>query len=92
MMALGFADGVDWLIAGIKKADSLDPDKVKVGLETVNFVSRIWGPIKLGGMPRYGIAHILQSPIAITQIKNCENVGLALAPGEEGGPPPERKK
>jgi len=93
IMALGFADGLDWLIAGIQKADSLDPDKVKVGLETVNYVSRVWGPIKLGGVPRYGIAHILLSPIAISQIKNCENVGLALAPGEEGPPPPpERKK
>jgi len=90
--SVGYTLGLEYLIAGIKKADSLDTEKVRVGLETVNFVSSYYGPIKAGGKIRYGIAHQLLPPVTITQIKKCENVGQ-LVPGEEGPPPPpERKK
>ena len=91
-VSIGSVDGFDLLIAGIKKADSLDTEKVRIGIENVNFVSRLFGPLKLGGIKRYGIAHQLLLPVAISQIRKCKNVGVVLAPPEEGNPPPEIKK
>jgi branched-chain amino acid transport system substrate-binding protein len=91
-ISINFVNYTEWLIQGIKKADSLDTEKVRVGIETVNFVSSLYGPLKAGGKNRYGIAHRLLGPIPISQIKGCTNVGLELFPGEEPLPAPAMKK
>jgi branched-chain amino acid transport system substrate-binding protein len=83
-------EGLDLLVAGIKKANSLDTEKVRIGIETVDFVSRFYGPVKLGGKVRYGIAHQLIKPVPISQIRKCQNVGLIWAPSEEPPPAPAR--
>jgi len=87
-----YGDNLDLMVAGIKQANSLDTQKVRSAMETVNFVSRFYGPVKLGGLKRYGIAHQLLVPVPISQVKNCDNVGLVLAPPLEPFPPPEAAK
>lgn len=76
-------DGLGLLIAGIKKANSLDSEKVRIGIEAADYVSPFYGPVKLGGKIRYGIAHQLLTPVPIAMIKKCQNVGLVWIPVEE---------
>lgn len=85
-------DALDLIVAGIKQANSLDTQKVQKAMETVNFVSRVYGPVKLGGLRRYGIAHQLLQPVPISQVKGGENVGIVYAPPQEPYPPPEAAK
>jgi len=92
VMSVAYANYLDLIVAGIKKADSLDTTKVRDAMETMNFESRLYGPVKFGGKTRYGLAHQLLVPIFISQVKNCENEGLALVPALEPDPPPPGKK
>jgi branched-chain amino acid transport system substrate-binding protein len=87
-----FADHLDLIVTGIKKANSLDTAKVRDAIETMNFESRVYGPVKFGGKRRYGIAHQLLVPVFVSQVKNGDNTGLVLAPPMEPFPPPEVKK
>ncbi|MCG6535376.1 MAG: ABC transporter substrate-binding protein, partial [Syntrophales bacterium LBB04] len=87
------ATSLDLIVQAVKKADSLDTTKVRDAMETLDYVSRIANPCRFGGKARYGIAHQLLIPIFISQVQNCEDVGLALAPPVEPDlPPPEVKK
>jgi branched-chain amino acid transport system substrate-binding protein len=86
------AMNLDLIVAGIEKANSLDTTKIRDAIETLNLDSRIFGPVKFGGKKRYGMAHQLLVPIFVSQIKNCANVGLILAPPQEPLPAPEAKK
>ncbi len=88
----GFGEGLDIIVAGVKKADSIDSVKVRDAIETMAYESRFVGPAKFGGKKRYGIAHQLLGPIFVTQVKGCENTGLALVPGVEPEPAPEVTK
>jgi branched-chain amino acid transport system substrate-binding protein len=87
-----FVDCLDLVVGGIKNANSLDTKKIRSAMETMNYESRVYGPVKLGGMRRYGIAHQLLVPVPVSQVKNCTNVGLVLAAPLEPYPPPEAKK
>jgi hypothetical protein len=70
----------------------LDTDKVRIAMENMTFESRFWGPVKIGGLRRYGIAHQVLLPIPVSQVKNCDNVGLVLAAPQEPFPPPKLGK
>jgi len=85
----GFGEGLDIIVEAVKKADSIDSTKVRDTVETMNYESRFVGPVKFGGKKRYGIAHQLLVPIFVTQVKSCEDRGLALVPPIEPNPPPE---
>lgn len=87
-----YVDYFDWLIHGIKVADSLDPEKVRVALESGKFVSRLYGPLEAGGKMRYGNNHQLIPPIPISVIRQGKGVGLSVVPGMEPGPIPQVKK
>ena len=87
-----YVDYFDWLIHGIKVADSLDPEKVRVALESGNFVSRLYGPLKAGGKMRYGNNHQLLPPIPISVIRQGKGVALSVVPAMEPGPIPQVKK
>jgi branched-chain amino acid transport system substrate-binding protein len=83
---------LDIIVEGIRKADSLDTTKVRNAIEIMDYDSRIVGPCKFGGKKRYGIAHQLLSPVFVSQVKNCANMGLALVPPVEPDPPPAEVK
>jgi branched-chain amino acid transport system substrate-binding protein len=92
VLSVTYVDYLDLIVAGIKKANSLDTTKIRDAMETMNFESRLYGPVKFGGKGRYGLAHQLLVPIFISQFKNCENEGMALVPGLEPDPPPPERK
>jgi branched-chain amino acid transport system substrate-binding protein len=91
--SIDHAENLDLIVAGIKKTNSLDTSKIRDAIETMDFESRVFGlKLKFGGKGRYGIAHQLLKPIFVSQVNNCENVGLVLVPPEEPYPPPEVNK
>ena len=79
----------DVLASAIEKANSLDPDKVKAALESMD-VETISGTAKWGGMKTYGSNHQLLPPQLINMVRNkkLEVVGIEM-PWDE--PPPQRK-
>jgi len=78
------------LVLGIKKADSLDPDKIVHALENLGEFDTIWGKAYFGGMKVYGNNHQVMKQCLFSQIKNRELVVIGSAmPWEE--PPPQRK-
>ncbi len=90
--SIDHSNNIDLIVAAIRKTNSLDTTKIRDAIETLDFESRIFGPVKFGGKRRYGIAHQLLVPIFLSQVKNCENVGIGLASPTEPYAPPEPKK
>ena len=91
-MSVTYVDYLDLFVAGVKKANSVDTTKIKDAMETMNFDSRLYGPVKFGGKARYGLAHQLLVPVFVSEFRNCQNAGQALVPGLEPDPPPPEKK
>jgi branched-chain amino acid transport system substrate-binding protein len=92
VMSVTYVDYLDLFVAGVKKANSVDTTKIKDAMETMNFESRLYGPVKFGGKARYGLAHQLLVPVFVSEFKNCQNAGAGLVPGLEPDPPPPAKK
>lgn len=90
--ASGFYDMLNVLVMGIKKANSLDPDKVAAALESLGGeqMDLLWGKGWIGGKQVYGRNAQLFSPIPVSEIRNGVNVHIGvLAPKEV--PPPTKK-
>ena len=90
-MAPHFYPVVTILVYGIKKADSLDPDKIVEALENLGKFETIWGKgCYFGGKELYGIDHQLIRPFQISQIRNGKLVGIAMPMSWEVPPPMQK--
>jgi branched-chain amino acid transport system substrate-binding protein len=83
-------DMLSILVLGIKKADSLDPDKVVEALENLGEFNTIWGKAYFGGMKLYGNNHQVMKQCLFSQIKNRKLVVVGAAMPWEV-PPPQKK-
>jgi len=78
--AMLFYDYLNVLCWGIEKADSLDTEKVRVGIESLDPVHTILGEGYWGGKKFYGQNHQLIWPYMFTEIRNgkTEVVGFEM--------------
>jgi branched-chain amino acid transport system substrate-binding protein len=53
-----------------KKAGSIDVDKVRDALENLEGTSTVFGPVRWGGLDRYGINHQLLHSFLISEVKD----------------------
>jgi branched-chain amino acid transport system substrate-binding protein len=88
-------DMLSIVVMGIKKANSLDTDKVVEVLEEMGEsktkFQTIWGPAYFGGKETYGNNHQVIKQILISQIKNRQLMTVGAAMAWEV-PPPSVKK
>jgi branched-chain amino acid transport system substrate-binding protein len=63
------------LAAAMKKAQSVDPDKVNEALPTVS-VAGTTGETHFGGQDVLGIAHLLERPIQVVEVQNGKLVSV----------------
>lgn len=78
-------DMLPMLVEGIKKADSLDPDKIAAALESLagTKFDMLWGETTIGGKAFYGRNAQIMSPIPIMEIRDGRNTTLAMSPPNE---------
>jgi branched-chain amino acid transport system substrate-binding protein len=82
--------GPDILLKGIEKADSLDPDKVRQGIENLGTFEVVQGKAYWGGQEYYGIKHQLFYPIPVNEVQDRKLITVGnIMPWEV---PPAKKK
>jgi branched-chain amino acid transport system substrate-binding protein len=78
------------LLWGIEKANSLDSDKVKQGIENLGEFNVIQGKAHWGGKEVYGTNHQIFHPHMISEVKNRNLVTVGMEMPWEV-PPPQKK-
>lgn len=67
--SIDFSNPARAFVAGVKKAQSLDPKKVAAALREVEF-DMLWGKAHFGGESFYGINNQIIYPMAFSEVKN----------------------
>ncbi len=72
-----YYNGTKILVEAIRRADSVDVDKVKEQLEKLDGFHTLFGPVRWDGKERYGVRHQLVHDFFVSEVKDGKVVPIA---------------